>query len=308
MIKKQVDIRLMGSEFGLIVVEKDEEAADLQLCAAIGEIQRIESLLTEFNDSSDTGRLNKNAGESAVSVATEVYQLVQRCLRLSDLTQGAFDITSGVLKALYRFKEKGREAPSPTILADALQRVGYRHIRLLSDNNIFLTKPGMRIGFGAIGKGYAADRVKSLWKAAGVRSGVVNASGDLTAWGRQPDGRPWRVGIVDPRDPASFLLWLPVEDASVATSGNYEQYVEIDGIRYSHNLDPRTGFPISTVKSVTVISPAAELSDAMATAVTVMGKEAGLNLINQLPDTHCILIDDQDDIHTSKKILMHANT
>jgi FAD:protein FMN transferase len=306
MVKDRIDIRLMGSEFELIVVEKDQETAGIRLNAAIEEIRRIENLLTEFSDSSETARLNKNAGINAVQVEAEVYQLIQRAVRISTLTQGAFDISSGVLKALYNFKQRGREIPSPEKISQALKCVGYRYIRLLPGHHIFLAKPGMHIGFGAIGKGYAADKVKSLWKASGVGAGVINASGDLTAWGRQPDGSPWRVGIADPRDPAVFLLWLPVENASVATSGNYEQYVEIAGVRYSHNIDPRTGSPVRDIKSVTIISASAELSDALATAVTVMGKDAGLHLINQLPDTHCILIDDKDRVFTSDKILAHA--
>jgi thiamine biosynthesis lipoprotein len=308
MVKDRIDIRLMGSEFELIVVEKDQEASSLRLNAAIDEIRRIENLLTEFSDSSETAMLNKNAGINAVQVEVEVYQLIQRAVRISAMTQGAFDISSGVLKALYNFKQRGSEIPTPDRISKALECVGYHHIRLLPGHRIFLAKPGMHIGFGAIGKGYAADKVKSLWKTSGVGAGVINASGDLTAWGRQPDGSPWRVGIADPRDPSVFILWLPVENASVATSGNYEQYVEIAGMRYSHNIDPRSGAPVKDVKSVTIISASAELSDALATAVTVMGKDAGLHLINQLPDTHCILIDDKDRVFTSDKILAHANS
>jgi len=139
-----------------------------------------------------------------------------------------------------------------------------------------------------------------------VRSGVINASGDLTAWGAQPDGSPWKIGIADPRDPSLSRLWFPVENASVATSGNYEQYVEIDNIRYSHNIDPRSGLPVKGIKSVTIVSPSAELCDALATAVTVMGRQAGLHLIDQIPDTFGIMIDEKDRIFTSKKIISHA--
>ena len=154
MIKDRIDIRLMGSEFELIVMEKDQERASLRLNAAIEEIRRIENLLTEFSDSSETARLNKNAGINAVQVDAEVYQLIQRAVRISALTQGAFDISSGVLKALYNFKQRSREIPSPDRISKAMKCVGYRHIHLLSGNRIFLAKHGMHIGFGAIGKGY----------------------------------------------------------------------------------------------------------------------------------------------------------
>lgn len=308
MIKSRIDTRLMGSNFELIVVEKDQHTAALRLHEGIEEIRRIEGLLTEFNAASQTSRLNQHAGSNAVTVDPEVYQLIQRSIRLSALTQGAFDISSGTLKTLYNFKERGHHLPHPASVSAALKRVGYRKIRLLPDNAVTLSEPGMRIGFGAIGKGYAADKVKALWKAAGVTAGVINASGDLTAWGRQPDGAPWKIGIADPRNPSTTLLWLSVENSSVATSGNYEQYVQINGIRYSHNIDPRTGAPVRDVKSVTVISPSAELSDALATAVTVMGKVAGLDLVDQIPGTHAILIDDRDRIFTSQKIKTHAIT
>jgi len=295
----------MGSSFQLIVVEKDDGTAERLLKEGVEEIQRIEELITEFSDRSQTSCLNKNAGIHPIAVGEEVYQLIQRCLHLSALTQGAFDISAVTLRSLYNFKERQARLPDPEILSATLPLVGYRSIHA-AEGRVFLSRTGMRIGFGAIGKGYAADRLRAQWKAAGVPAGVINASGDLTAWGLQPDGSPWRVGIADPRDPSRVLLWLPVADAAVATSGNYEQYFEIAGTRYSHNIDPRTGIPVREIKSATIISPSAELSDALATAVTVMGVDAGLHLIHQLPDTHGIIIDNKDRVFTSKNIESHV--
>ena len=295
----------MGSSFHLIVVEKDDPTAGERLREGVEEIKRIEALITEFSDHSQTALLNKNAGVHPVPVEEEVYQLIQRCLRLSALTQGAFDISAVALRSLYNFKERQASLPDPAILSATLPLVGYRSI-LASEGRVFLAKKGMRIGFGAIGKGYAADRLRAQWKASGVPAGVINASGDLSAWGLQPDGSPWKVGIADPRDPSRILLWLPVADAAVATSGNYEQFFEIEGVRYSHNIDPRTGIPVREIKSATIISPSAELSDALATAVTVMGVETGLHLIQQLPDTHGIIIDNKDRVFTSKNIESHV--
>ncbi|MBN8853618.1 MAG: thiamine biosynthesis protein ApbE [Sphingobacteriales bacterium 50-39] len=305
MIRQQLHTRLMGSTFELLVVEKEESTGNQRLQEGVTEIRRIEALLTEFDPASQTSLLNQHAGLSPVKVDPEVYQLLQRCLHLSHLTQGAFDITAVALRSLYNFKERQACYPDAGRLADALAAVGHRHIRLAA-GSVFLSKKGMRIGFGAIGKGYAADKVRALWRSQQVSAGVINASGDLTAWGLQPDGTPWRVGIADPRDPSGILLWLPVRDAAVATSGNYEQYVEINGVRYSHNIDPRTGVPVRGVKSATVISPSAELSDALATAITVMGVSAGLYLIDQLPDVHGIIIDDKDRIFSSKNIDRYA--
>jgi len=306
MIRRQLHTRLMGSSFELIVVEENEALAMLRLEEGAAEIRRIETLLTEFNPDSQTSLLNRHAGEHPVKVDPEVHQLIRRCLHLSAITQGAFDISAGALKTLYNFKQRQAHVPDARLLSATLASVGHRYIQLSGDT-IFLSKKGMHIGFGAIGKGYAADKVRSLWQTKGVRAGVINASGDLTAWGLQPDGTPWRVGMPDPRDPSRILRWLPVDNAAVATSGNYEQYFEIDGIRYSHNIDPRTGIPVRGIKSVSIISPSAELSDALATAVTVMGTAAGLHLIDQLPEVHGIIIDDKDCLRSSKNITTHAH-
>lgn len=295
------EARLMGSAFEFIVVAEKESGEGL-LNAGIREVKRIEDLLTEFSDDSQTTLLNRASGGLSVAVDPETYSLLQRCITLSRLTQGAFDITAGVLKKLYNFKGGQPAWPERRMLDATLQKVGFQHIRMLKNNRVLLEKPGMHIGFGAIGKGYAADCVKALWQKAGVENAVINASGDLTAWGVRSDGAPWKVGIADPDDPARILLWLPVDHVSVATSGDYEQFFERDGVRYSHNIDSKTGLPVSGVKSVTVISRSAELSDALATAVFVMGKEVGLHFIAQLPDTHCIVIDSGNKVHVSKNL------
>lgn len=306
LLKSKVRTRLMGSDFELIATAHDELAANTFLEQGISEIKRLETLLTEFSDTSQTATINNSAGITDVQVDTEVYELVKRCKNISALTQGAFDISAGALKRLYNFKNAAFRMPDRKTVLQTLKSVGYKKIELKDDNKVYLPAKGMRIGFGAIGKGYAADKVKSLWQAAGMTSGVINASGDLTVWGSQPDGFPWKVGIADPDNKDNILLWLPVSNASVATSGNYEQYFDLDGIRYSHNIDPRTGLPARFIKSVTIVSSSAELSDALATAVTIMGKDVGLNFINQLPNVHCIIIDADNKISYSKNIKINA--
>jgi thiamine biosynthesis lipoprotein len=160
----------------------------------------------------------------------------------------------------------------------------------------------MRIGFGGIGKGYAAEMAKRLMKTEGVESGVVNASGDLTAWGVQPGGKKWTIGIVKPDSSHEVFSKMEITDLSVATSGNYEKFVVIDGKRYSHTINPRTGLPVTGIKSVTIITTNAEIADAMATPVTIMGVNTGLDLINQMKDIEAIIIDDNDRLYTSKNI------
>jgi thiamine biosynthesis lipoprotein len=160
----------------------------------------------------------------------------------------------------------------------------------------------MRIGFGGIGKGYAAERAKLIMQQQGVTSGVVNASGDLTAWGAQPNGNNWTVGIANPDASQQIFSYLSISGLAVATSGNYEKFIMIDGKKYSHTINPRTGLPVTGIKSVTIITTNAEIADAMATPVTIMGVHAGLDMINQMKDIEAIIIDDNDRLYTSKNI------
>jgi FAD:protein FMN transferase len=168
--------------------------------------------------------------------------------------------------------------------------------------SVMLKEKGMRIGFGGIGKGYAAEKAKAVMRAMDVHAGVVNASGDLAAWGYQPGGKPWTVGIVDPGRPDAVIGVLNITDMAAATSGNYEKYAVIDGVRYSHTINPRTGLPVTGIKSVTIVCPYAEIADAMATPVMVMGIEAGMHMINQLDHLEAVIIDDDGKPHFSNNI------
>lgn len=296
------DIKLMGSAFQFIVNAETKEDGQELLKDCVEEVRRIEKLLTEFNDNSETSLINNHAGIHSVQVSTETCQLIQRCIHISKLTDGCFDITTGILKKLYNFRNDAFELPSESKIQDCLEIAGYRKIKILNDNRVYLERKGMHIGFGAIGKGYAAYKTMKLMQQKGVSGGVINASGDLCAWGTKHDGRPWNAGIANPDSPDEILLWLPLNGLSIATSGNYEQYFELNGVRYTHNIDPRNGRPVTGIKSVSVISPHAELSDALATAVTIMGVARGIRFINQLPRTHCIIIDDQDRMYFSNSI------
>ncbi|RYZ00374.1 MAG: FAD:protein FMN transferase [Chitinophagaceae bacterium] len=293
--------RLMGNQFVLSVVAPDAARADRCLDAAIGEIRRIETLLTTFSETSDAARINAAAGLRPVPVAPEVYALIERSIGISRLTQGAFDISYGALdKRLWNFDRALDALPDRATARRLVRLIDYRKVRLdPAAGTVFLEEAGMRIGFGGIGKGYAAERAKSLLQDLGVASGVVNASGDLCAWGCQPDGRPWTVGIASPGDRSRPLVQLPLRDAAIATSGDYEKFVIIGGRRYSHTIDPRTGYPVAGIKSVSVVCANAELADALATPVLVMGVRAGLDLINQMRGVACLLIDEHDRVFTS---------
>lgn len=172
----------------------------------------------------------------------------------------------------------------------------------MKKGTVFLAEKGMRIGFGGIGKGYAAEMAKILLQRNGVQSGIVNAAGDLVTWGYQPNGRPWTIGIADPNAVRQQFSSLVITNMAVATSGNYEKFVMIDGKKYSHTIDPKNGMPVTGIKSVTIICPNAEVADAIATPVMIMGIKVGLDLINQMRGIGCIIIDDNDNIYTSKNI------
>lgn len=296
--------KLMGNRFEISVVSGDEAWAGERIDNAVAEIRRIESLLTTFNDKSQTNLINDNAGIAPVQVDAEVFDLIRRSIRISDITQGAFDITYGSIdKRLWNFDKNMTALPDPKTARRLVRLINYRNIILNEkDHTVFLKEKGMRIGFGGIGKGYAAERAKQVLLQQGVESGIVNAAGDLAAWGLQPDGGVWTIGIADPGGTHHPFSFLTITDMAVATSGNYEKFVTINGKRYSHTIDPKTGLPVTGIKSVTIVAPNAEIADALATPVTIMGVRVGLDLINQLTNIACIIIDDHDKIFTSNNI------
>lgn len=297
-------LKLMGNAFEISVVDENADWANERIAEAIDEISRIEKLLTTFSDDSQTNLINQNAGIQAVKVDKEVFELIQRSIRISELTQGAFDITYGSIdKSLWNFDLSMKALPDAETARQSVRLINYKNVILnQQDSSIFLKEKGMRIGFGGIGKGYAAEKAKALMIARGVKSGIVNAAGDLTTWGTQPNGKSWTIGIADPDAQQSTFSALNISNVAVATSGNYEKFVVIDGKKYSHTIDPKTGLPVSGIKSVTILSPNAEIADAMATPVMVMGVKVGLNLINQIQGIACIIVDDHNKIFTSKNI------
>ncbi len=304
MEKYSESLKLMGNNFTITVVADNREFALQNIQIAIDEIRRIEALFTTFKPDSQTNLINENAGIQAVKVDNEVFELIERSIAISKITQGAFDISYGSIdKSLWNFDKTMTALPKAEEAKKMVHLINYNNIILDKENrSVFLKEKGMRIGFGGIGKGYAAEMAKSKLIANKVQSGIINASGDLTSWGLQPNGKPWTIGIADPDKPTAVFSYLEISEKAVATSGNYEKYIMIGGKKYSHTIDPKTGLPITGIKSVTVISGNAEFADAMATPRAVMGIRAGLFLVDQIPDLHCIIIDDNNKIYTSKNI------
>ena len=294
----------MGNHFEISVVADNEKWAFECIDAGIHEIQRIEKLLTTFNEDSETSLINRNAGIAPVTVSPETFSIIERSIRISRLTQGAFDISYGSIdKRLWNFDTSMKTLPDKETAKRMVRLINYRNIILDKENSkVFLKEKGMRIGFGGIGKGYAAERARYVMKTLGAGSGIVNASGDLTTWGLQPNGKPWTIGIANPNAANEVFSYIEVTDMAVATSGNYEKFILINGKKYSHTIDPRTGLPVTGIKSVTIITLNAEIADAMATPVMVMGIKPGLDLINQMKDIEAILIDDNNTVYTSRNI------
>jgi thiamine biosynthesis lipoprotein len=297
-------MKLMGNHFELTVVGEEEAWALTRINAGVKEIQRLEKLLTTYDEDSETSLINANAGLRPVAVSYETFGLIERSIRISQITQGAFDITYGSIdRRLWNFDTTLQQLPDKDTARRMVKLINYRNIILDKENRtVLLKEKGMRIGFGGIGKGYAAERAKGVMQEMGVTSGVVNASGDLTAWGYQPDGKSWTIGIVNPDSAGQIFSSLNITGMAIATSGNYEKYIIIDGKRYSHTINPRTGLPVTGIKSVTILCPNAEIADAMATPVMIMGVRAGLDMVNQLQQVEAILVDDDNKVYTSDHI------
>ena len=298
----------MGSRFEITVVAENKDIANQYIDVAVGEIQRIEKLISSWDQNSQTSIINKNAGIKPIKVDQELYDLIQRSIAVSELTDGAFDISYASMDKIWKFDGTMNAMPSKKQIEASVSKVGYKNIILNEENSsVFLSHKGMKIGFGAIGKGYAADKAKDLLIKKGVESGIINASGDMNTWGKQPDGNPWKVAITNPLNKDTAFALLPVINRAVVTSGNYEKYITLEGKRYSHIIDPRTGYPSTGIVSVTVFAPRAELADALATSVFVMGVDVGINRINQLAGIECVIIDEYGNIHTSDHIKIDNN-
>jgi thiamine biosynthesis lipoprotein len=284
----------MGSVFGFVLVENDTVQAQRYFQLVIDEIERIENLISEWRPNTQISEVNQNAGIRPVKVDREVFELTRRAIHYSRLTEGAFDISIAALDNVWFFDGSMEQLPSDDVIRNSVQHVGYQHIILDSVNStIFLEKKGMKIGFGSIGKGYAADKGRELLQSLGVVGGIVNASGDLAAWGMQPDKRPWKIGVSNPFKVHKMIKVLKLRYGAVATSGSNEKFVEIDGKRYSHIINPKTGWPSTGLTSVTVSGSSAEFANFLSTSIMVLGNQHGKELIKKFPDYKAIIVKDR---------------
>jgi thiamine biosynthesis lipoprotein len=299
--KKKVS--LLGSPFEITVVAKDSIQGNFFIDLAIAEVKRIENQISDWIPTTPISMVNKNAGIQAVKVDSEIFELVARAIKISEITDGAFDISYASMDKIWKFDGSMKTMPTEEAIKKSVAKIGFKNIILnQQDQSIFLKLEGMKLGLGGIGQGYIADKVKDKLLANGCLSGIVNVSGDINAWGKQSNQKPWTVGIVNPMNKNKVFATFPLENSSVETSGNYEKYVMFNGIRYSHIIDPRTGYPAQGIVSVSVFAKQTEIADALATGIFVLGVEVGLDLVNQLKGIECIIVDDKGKIHSSKGI------
>lgn len=300
-------LKLMGCRFEITATATNKMIAENAVIAGIQEITRIEQLISEWKYDSQTSQINKFAGIKPIKVDKELYDLIYRSLKISTLTDGAFDISFASMDKIWQFDKAEHIIPDSVIVKVASSKINFRNIILNSEYcTVFLKEKGMKIGFGAIGKGYSANKAKQLMEnIPGVKGGVVNASGDLLAWGESTHPEGWSIQIANPKDIKKSLGWIKLNNMSIVTSGDYEKYFTSGGIRFAHIINPLTGYPITDIKSVTIISPDAEFSDALATSVCVMGVEKGIDLVNKLNAVECLIIDHENNIFTSNHLQLN---
>lgn len=300
-------LKLMGCRFVLTAVSADPQLAWDAIRAGVAEIERIEKVISSWRADSDTTAINVNAGVRPVRVPQELLQLIQRSIRVSELTGGAFDISGTLARDYWTFDKQVHAPLSDEKIAELNDRMDYRQIEIdEAAQTVYLRKAGMKIGFGGIGKGYAAYRAKVVMEQMGILSGLVNASGDLMCWGQPPGKEDWDVRIPDPESRAHYLLSFSIPYGSVVTSGSSENYSIVDGKRLSHIVDPRTGRPVELIKSVSVICPNPELADALATAISVMGATVGLDMVNHLDGVECVIVDTDNNRYFSDHLKQFA--
>ena len=294
---------MMTSPFEMTVVAKDTIEGNKFIDAAIAETSRIENLVSDWKPETQISHVNQNAGIKPVKVDDEIFQLIKRAIKVSKLTDGAFDISYASMDKIWKFDGSMKEMPTPEAIKKSVEKIGYWKIILdEKEKTVFLKDKGMKLGLGGIAQGFVADKIKTLLVSMGCKSGIANVSGDISAWGKQPDGSPWTVGIVNPMNKEKVFATFPLIDSAVETSGTYERFVVFNGIRYSHIINPKTGYPAQGIVSVTTFAKQTEMADVLAKGVFLFGVEAGLDFINQLKGIECIIVDDKGKIYTSKGI------
>lgn len=294
---EKADEAIMGTHVHLEVWHEAQPVAAAAIASALTELRRIDRLMTPYSTTSDVGQVNANSARGGVTISAETFNLLGTAQAYSELSGGAFDITFAAVGHLYDLRN--RIKPSLEQIAAALPAIGYRQLQLdAAQRSVRFTHPRMRIDLGGIAKGYAVDNAAAALRRHGIESALIMAGGDTAVLGAK-QGKPWRIGIRDPRNPDALAGALPVVDAAVSTSGDYERFFIQDGVRYHHILDPKTGRPAQACRSVTIVGPNATTTDALSTTVFVLGPDKGMALVEQLPGIEAVIIDAAGAQHVS---------
>jgi FAD:protein FMN transferase len=290
----------MGSPLRVAIWTADERRADAAANQVAAEFNRLDALLSVWKDGSDVHRLNAAAGVAPVPVGGDTLDVLEAALTAGHLTGGKFDITFGALADIWKFDhDQDNRVPSRAAIDARLPLVDYQAVRVdRAAGTAFITRPGMRVHLGGIGKGYAIDRGAARLRAAGLTDFLIQSGGDLYVSGTH-DGAPWVLGIADPRQPDRVFASLRLTNATLSTSGDYERFFEKDGVRYHHLLDPDGGEPARLCRSVTIVAASALVADALSTGVFILGPEAGLALVERTPDVEAVIVTAAGEVRIS---------
>jgi thiamine biosynthesis lipoprotein len=295
---------MMGTEVSVHLWSDDPEAGRLALEEVFQEAARIDRLMSTYKDESEISKINREAAQGEVVAGNELFELIRRSLDISVLTRGAFDITYDSVGQHYDFRS--RQRPDAATVEAERAHIDYRLVKLeQATRTVRFLEEGVRINLGGIAKGYVVERGIDILRLRGIQNAIVTAGGDSRLLGDRR-GRPWMVGIRDPRNDGQVAISVPLVDEAISTSGDYERYFDEDGVRYHHIIQPSTGAPAGGVHSATVFGPDAVITDALSTSVFVMGVARGLTLIGSLPDYESIVIDDKGRVFYSDGLMQPA--
>jgi thiamine biosynthesis lipoprotein len=298
----------MGTRLNFVAITSDrcdEARTRAAIDRAIAEIKRLERLMTTWQQDSEVSRINQGAGRTAVRVGPETLGVIDKSLWMSGRSGGVFDITFEVMHGLWRFdQDVDPHLPNASAVAERRKLIGYRHVILDKEKStVFLDDPKTKISLGGIAKGYAIDRAADVLSAGGVEDFLAQAGGDLYVRGHRADGSPWIAGVRDPRGPeGSYFARMPVEDHAFSTAGDYERSYTVGGKRYHHIIDPRTGYPATASRSVTIWAKDALTADALDDAVFILGPAKGLELVEATDDAGAIIVDRDNQVFVSKRL------
>ena len=288
---------IMGTRVAVELWTEDAALAERAMAAVIAEMRRTDELMSTYKPESQLSQVNAHAFDRPVKVDPGIIEVVTRSFEFSRLSDGAFDVTYASVGYLYDYR--ARQHPSGAQIEAALPAVDWRQVDVdRAQGTIRFLRPGMRIDLGGIAKGYAVDRSIEILRGLGIRHALVNAGGDTRLLGDRR-GKPWIVGIRDPRNEGRMVMRLPLEDEAISTSGDYERYFEEDGVRYHHILVPGTGKSANEVRSATIIGPDATQTDGLSTTVFVLGVERGMALVSGLPGVEAVIVDRDGRIYYS---------